>query len=466
MSTARLPAGRYEAFAAILSNPATHAEAKAIPKQGKYGRRRLYPDYMWVFYESAISVCGSARQVAGELNDPQVWGWIRDLVEGLFPDDPSMHLPAKPMRRHHYEYGRLYLAHPEYLARRQAIHMEESVKLALNIGLLDPEGPGSVTHPDLSRTVYGDGKVITPLFRAKPGDMRPDRRTGELVQRRFEPDASMHFEAGSVEAYGTKFFLAETRSDEGRVILDARCVPAKGGGGEAGVATESFETLAAIAPGIQAVVYDMAMRGAHIDRLLSSGLLPVVKVPAASRKARRGARGGQRVDKERLIEVKEVTLPDGRTEQVPIYAKDGAPGVGRLNDEGELTFIPIERIRNQRFERAGGFRWYAQYRLPLELGGGEITLRLQGNDEDAKKKLNRAENLRAIPRTDPDFARLYVRRGDAESLNRALEDTLYLNRAHSEGHLRQTADLLGFALMVNSLTLARHRAREAVKVAA
>jgi hypothetical protein len=93
-------------------------------------------------------------------------------------------------------------------------------------------------------------------------------------------------------------------------------------------------------------------------------------------------------------------------------------------------------------------------------------VRLHGNDEDAKQKLNRAENLREIPRIDPDFARLYTRRGDAESVNRALEDTLYLNRAHSEGHLRQTADLLGFALMVNSLTLARHRAREAVRTAA
>jgi len=46
-----------------------------------------------------------------------------------------------------------------------------------------------------------------------------------------------------------------------------------------------------------------------------------------------------------------------------------------------------------------------------------------------------------------------------------MEDTLYWNRAHSVGHLRQEADLLGFALMVNSLTLARRRAREAVKAA-
>ncbi len=131
-----------------------------------------------------------------------------------------------------------------------------------------------------------------------------------------------------------------------------------------------------------------------------------------------------------------------------------------------MTFIPIEFVRRQRYERADGFRWYAQYRLPVDLGGSEITLRLHGNDDDAKQRLNRPENLRAIPRSDPDFARLYVRRGDAESVNRALEDTLYLNRAHSEGHLRQTADLLGFALMVNSLTLARHRAREAVKAVA
>ena len=71
-----------------------------------------------------------------------------------------------------------------------------------------------------------------------------------------------------------------------------------------------------------------------------------------------------------------------------------------------------------------------------------------------------------IPRGDPDFDRLYARRGDAESINRALEDAFYWNRAHSVGHLRQEADMLDFALMVNSLTLARHRARERVATAA
>jgi hypothetical protein len=47
-----------------------------------------------------------------------------------------------------------------------------------------------------------------------------------------------------------------------------------------------------------------------------------------------------------------------------------------------------------------------------------------------------------------------------------LEDSLYLGRAHSVGHLGQLADLMGFALVVNALTLARHRARERLRAAA
>lgn len=41
-------------------------------------------------------------------------------------------------------------------------------------------------------------------------------------------------------------------------------------------------------------------------------------------------------------------------------------------------------------------------------------------------------------------------------MNRALEDTMWLRRAHSLGHRRQLLNLLGYALMVNSLTRSRH----------
>ena len=65
-----------------------------------------------------------------------------------------------------------------------------------------------------------------------------------------------------------------------------------------------------------------------------------------------------------------------------------------------------------------------------------------------------------------DFARLYPRRNDAESINRNLDDTLWLRRAHSIGHQRQLLNLLGYALMVNGLALHRHRRRHPITRAA
>jgi hypothetical protein len=62
-----------------------------------------------------------------------------------------------------------------------------------------------------------------------------------------------------------------------------------------------------------------------------------------------------------------------------------------------------------------------------------------------------------IPPSDPDFKDLYRRRSDAESINRALDDTLWLRRAHSVGHARPHPNMLTFALAVNSLAPHRHR---------
>jgi hypothetical protein len=84
-------------------------------------------------------------------------------------------------------------------------------------------------------------------------------------------------------------------------------------------------------------------------------------------------------------------------------------------------------------------------------------VRLHNTEQDTARKLNRTENVRPIAPTDPDFARLYPRRNDAESINRNLDDTLWLRRAHSLGHHRQTLNLLGYALMVNGLALHRHQ---------
>jgi len=111
-------------------------------------------------------------------------------------------------------------------------------------------------------------------------------------------------------------------------------------------------------------------------------------------------------------------------------------------------------------DKNGKFRWYNDYALPEYYGGTTITVRLHNTADDARRKLNRTENLRPIAPGDPDFARLYSRRNDAESIDRDLEDTLWLRRAHSVGHARQLLNLIGYAITVNALDTHRYRRRQ------
>jgi hypothetical protein len=112
------------------------------------------------------------------------------------------------------------------------------------------------------------------------------------------------------------------------------------------------------------------------------------------------------------------------------------------------------------------YRWYNEYLLPPDYGGGTVTVRLHGNAQDRERRLNRTENVRPIPPSDPDFPALYARRNDAESINRGLDDSLYLGRAHSRGQLRQQVELLAYALVVNSIAISEHRRRRAAARAA
>lgn len=124
---------------------------------------------MHLVFDALISVYGSARQVEAELGTRVVWKSMRRTLKKVFPHDPTMRLPSRPMRRHHYLYFRnRYLANPDALAHLSAAHREFAAAQARQIGLLDPEGPGSWTHPDLTRLLYADGKVLTPLFKSGP----------------------------------------------------------------------------------------------------------------------------------------------------------------------------------------------------------------------------------------------------------------------------------------------------------
>lgn len=453
--------GSLEQLEALVANDELFALAAAVPvtDPARGGRRRTFPPFMWVLFDALISVYGSARRVEAELAHPLVWGHLRALMAERLPDHP---LPEQPMRRHHYLYGRTrWLTHGDVLPELRAIHQRCAAEQARSLGLLDPDGPGSWTRPDLSRMVYADGKVVTPLFRAHPGDRVVDRTTGEIRPARAEHDAGLHFEGTGATAWGLKFVLVAVRSEEvhGRVILDTDWVPSPGG--EASVAMACFRGIASRCPGAQGVIYDTALRGVHHQTLLRDlGLLPINRVTAAKAGAKRPRRGeGQRVEKSTHIEDREIALPDGSTTTVSLFAQGGTVGLGTLAATGDLLFTPLRRVRTHRKADKLQYRWYNDYELPDHLGRRTISVRLHGNDEDAQRKFNRTENVRPIPPGDPDFQRLYRRRNDAESINRAFDDTLFLRRAHSIGHERQHLNMLTYALVVNSLAIHRHARR-------
>ena len=448
-----------ERLESILANPEIHQLASIVPTPPRHvgGRPRDFPAFMAIAFEAAISVFGSARQVEAEFAHPTMWRWVRRRVL----KEVGVRLPRRPMRRHHYLYLRnRYLTDPAILDQLGAIHRTAASRQAVELGLLDATGGGSWTHPHLDRLLYGDGKVITPLYRARPGEVRLDRATGELRALRAEPDADLHFEGTGETAWGTKFVLLATRGPDvhSRVLLDVAFVNTKGG--EAATAVRCLERTAPLVPGAQGVVYDTALRGIHHQTILRDlGLLPINRVAAAKANPKGPRRNKQdrRVEKLVFVEAKTITQADGTTRNVDLYARGGAVGLGTLAADGELLFVPLPRIRTHRNADKSGYRWYNDYRLPDHLGAGVVTVRLHGDASDVARKFNRTENVRTIPPDDASFRGLFRRRNDAESINRALEDTLWLRRAHSLGHRRQLLNLLGYALMINSLAVARHR---------
>ena len=441
---------------AIVRSPEIYELAKLLPKRedGDVGRPREWPDFMPFLFDALISVYTSSRKVEAELNHRWLWKRVRRLVKKHFPNDPTMWLPAFRYRRYHYEYFRnKYLTDPVILEQIQAKHRVVAAEQALELGLMDPDGEGSFTHPSLSRLMYSDGKVVTPLYRAKPGDTRADRETGEIILLRAEKDAGLHWQGDGEAAWGTKFVITTVRSTDvnGRIILDARHCPEVGG--EAKTAMNAFRDIAPNTPGALGVLYDTALRGMHHAELMQKlGWLSINRVTAAEVASKDG-KGVKRVEKMMHIEDKVV-----KGKKYRLFSQGGNLGIGEMDHNGNQTFVPLKRTKTSRREDKNGYRFYNFYLLP---NGDSIMVRVDTTDQDRARKLNRAENVRQIGPADDDFKKLYGRRSDAESINRYLDDSLWLRRAHSKGAARQSVNMLGFAVMVNSLALHLHRKRRA-----
>ena len=423
--------------------------AAAEPARG--GRPRTYPLVCALIWDGLVSVFGSARQVEVELACHESGWW--DLVRRAAVRHNGLLLPDRPMRRHHYRYlrDRYLTADDTQLAELADSFTTHAAQLAVHIGLCDPDGTGSLTHPSPNRVVAGDGKVLTPRFRTSPKQRGvPDPATGEIRTRRADPDAALHVTGGGDQAFGTKYVLISTRGDarNQRVVLHVAHTPNRGSGGEAATALSALDATLPHLPGAQAVVYDGAMRGTHLHHLITRhGVVPLARM----HKPRTGKHRDSYLGKVPVHRT-------GPTTSIDVHLLDGAPHLREVRADGTPVLEPLERTKLLRRRDANHWRLYCEYRVPAQHGGGLVRIRLDRTANDIVTGFNREEHLRPIPPADPDHHTLYARRNDTETGNRLLDDSMLRERAHTVGRRRQLLNLTTWAAIRNAGAAAQHSA--------
>lgn len=420
------------------------------------GRKRAHPPWVVFVYAALARHFRSHNRLDGELHTG-LWEQLQTAAIDSGLGDPG----DRPFLYPQLVYWRdQVMLDPKRREALLAAFTDLSLQHARERGLLLPDGPGSLTHPHPSRTIYGDGTVVRPIYRRPRTKTITDPDTGEesvlyvhpstgelrdTPFGRFDPSASdYHRHDGPI--HGNNFVLVFARhpTPGSRVILGVDRVDAPGREADTAVALmERIHTAAG--PGITAAVYDGAFHGTHIDQLMRNhGLVVLNKLAAASRVGdtvvnkrrplgtythqKNGKRGG---DCSHTLHIDNGTVID------VALADDGTP----------VTTSTATRRQIKRFRRADGTHRFS-LGIDIDCRHGEFRLWLSPHATDADATL--PEHLRLIPPDDPDFKLLYGLRNDSESFNSQYKRTLLVDRATSVGWERQLFDLLAFAILENS----------------
>jgi hypothetical protein len=400
------------------------------------GRKRLHPPGTPFIYGALVRHFRSASRLDNELK-AGLWNLIRSRTQANGRPDPG----PEPFTYHHFAHWRDLLAGDTDLREALANRFTRlAVGHARNTGLLTTSGGGSVTHPHPSRTIYGDGTVVRPIYR---------QPRGEETGKRVDPSAEIHTRHDG-HIYGNNFVWFATRNPEphGRIVLAIDRVPAPGQ--EANTAVELAETIHDIAgPGLQAVVYDGAFQGVHIDRLMrNTGLLVVNRLAAAV-----VADDGTITPKQRAYVTVTHQIRRNRTCRHTLHIRNGTIVDVALADDGTPVIVG-NAVRRQvkRIRRSDGtWRFNLAVTIPCANGDFEHWTSPHATDTEAW----RPEHLRLLPPDDPTFQKLYGLRNDLEALNNTFKRSLLVNRATSVGWERQLIDMYSYAILHNSTSMSR-----------
>lgn len=445
---------------AVFSHPTLYRVAAVVEHRQPVGRPALHPTWALLGYGVLARVFRSGARTEAELRSPGVWERVlanAEVVRAAHPEIRIEPAHAQPPNWSAWKNARnRYFTHPDALDAMRDEFTHSAIELAHRFGLLSPQGPGSLCNPDPSRVVYGDGTVIRPMYRPPRARRETNKKTGEVTitylddrdrpipapPRRFDPDAAdYHGHTGSVHGQNYVGLYARGNRPHQRVVLAVDRVPRPGL--EADTATTLFRHIhPALGSGAQAFVYDGAIRGTHIDQLMTHcGVIVINKVHASRKRT-----GQQRWF---MLGTWEHDTPAGTCHH-QLTAADGAVHEFELAEDGTPALLSrlVRKQVKRPLRRSGRYHFNVAYEVPCPHGPFLAWVTPHADPDDTDHR--RADAVRVIADGEPLFATLYGLRNDSESFNAQLKRTLMVDRAMSLGGQRQLLDVLCFAILQNS----------------
>jgi hypothetical protein len=398
------------------------------------GRPRKYEIHSVIMSDVMLYEKASVRRMFRSLDNDTVWGILKTEIEKAWPHHPTRRLEETPLSRDQYNRGRRILIGNVfcYIDRLREHCQETQLEIARLIGCFVDDD--SLTHPSNHNMIYGDATWLESLYHSNVAGVRVDPETGEIIHRRYDPDA-IHYQ-DDTQFPGNYWVSALVRTEHAheRVILDAQFKP--DGIGDGGVFTNMVLPIIGSVSEVRGVGYDMALHPPDQDRILDTGRHVLTKTSLTNKGKRAQVPLG-------TYEFKD----SGRKLDLPVTAFDGTPGIQMVID-GQRLWQPLERVQTKR----RGTTLYGNWRIPeLEavsphLRGMTALIRQSSTDDERATGKRRTRALRTIPPTDTDWRRLFGGREDTESMHNNMKEKWFGRRVRAVGLERRELQLRGYQI--------------------
>lgn len=427
--------GWYKDFVAVIDN--------AMPEHPT-GRPRTHSVASVAFiYLLSLSMTSQA-EAEEYLRYGTNWNGFRRLLASEFPDDPLLSNGAPPPTKSAIRRLKHHLGEPEaekiarILHAAAILHAEE-----MGIGT----NHGTLLNPSLEAGMYGDGVVIRPMTKYKKDDMGFNERHGYFQQRRFDPDASYHYDGLNRKVYGNVFahMSAWTGIPSEHITFGIRPIRKGGEVTEAQLALGFAKAIKQELPGMAMLHWDKALRGKTVEEIWDMEMMPMIGVYDKSGRTTEQVSLGYKM----INGIK-----------TAVFAFRGAVSIRAIDG----AFIPLRATKLVFQHNAKSTcRVYCDYIVPegsncdVRLWNGKLTQRLNSPE---KADFTYGEHIRAHAPGSADWKNLYGNRSLAESLNSVIKNDLGRGeRARSLNLNHQWIDLMVMLLMRNDRALVLYRRR-------